>query len=163
MTEGLRPNGQYCPDTWYFPGNSISYPTKGASKQELLVLSSQERENLRKKNLQWERAESIWQFLDKILIQTLEQLVSELETAMSNSAWTDPSNLTCEHEWVHWRPAHHSNFWRSPSHSHWNSWQFYAGTIAIRLHWQIEHQLYLQIPPVKRTGKRKIGVNNIWK
>lgn len=101
-----------------------------------------------------------WQ---KLVIQTLEQLVSELETAMSNSARTDPSNLTCEHVWVHWRPAHHSNFWRSLSHSHWNSWQFYADTIAIRLHWQIEHQLYLQILPVKRTGKRKIGVNNIWK
>lgn len=101
-----------------------------------------------------------WQ---KLVVQTLEQLLSELETAMSNSAWTDPSKLACEHVWVHWRPAHHSNFWRSPSHSHWNSWQFYADTRVVRLHWQIELQLCLQIPPVKRAGKRKINVNNIGK
>lgn len=166
MTEGLRPNnGQLCSDVWYSLGNSILCPTKGTTKQELLVLPSSEREYPFKKGVSSEKGQRenltvSWQIL---VIQTLEQLVPELETAMSNSSWTDPSDLTCEHVWVHWRPAHHSSFWRNPSHSHWNSWQFYADTRVIRLHWQIEHQLCLQILPVKREGERKIRVNNIWK
>lgn len=70
VTEGLRPNnGQHCSDVWYSLGNSILCPTKGTTKQELLVLPSSEREYPFKKGESPVRKgkERIWQFLDEYL------------------------------------------------------------------------------------------------